>query len=277
MSFYHIKIDYFDSKLKVNQTIYSYDIKDREFVEKKVRAYLGKKQFIIEGTIIDSSDVRGFKVYNSEYDINKCIVIGDEKLRFATLWYTKVSIFEREDLLKDITREIFEKESSELEKAESTSEKSASSSLNSSKKIFIVHGHNSAIRTEVELMVKNLGYTPIVLFKQPDGGATIIEKLEREVEDIAFSIILYTACDKGCAKESQDLRPRARQNVVFEHGMMCGILGRKRVVALLEKGLEIPGDLSGIIYKEIDPYGKWKQDIVGEMRYAGLNVDANLL
>ena len=114
-----------------------------------------------------------------------------------------------------------------------------------------------------------------MLFKEADKGQTIIEKLESKSSDVAFCLVLYTACDKGCAKDEDDLKPRARQNVVFEHGMMCAKLGRNRVVALLEDGVEMPGDLSGVIYKRIDPYGHWKYDVGKEMREAGLNVDLN--
>ena len=43
-------------------------------------------------------------------------------------------------------------------------------------KVFIVHGHDTVIRAKVELLIKDLGYEPIVLFKQASGGKTIIEK-----------------------------------------------------------------------------------------------------
>ena len=145
------------------------------------------------------------------------------------------------------------------------------------KKIFIVHGHDSALRTEVELFIRQLGYDPIVLFKQPNKGSTIIEKIEREAKDVAYSIILYTACDLGKAKDAEKLSPRARQNVVFEHGYMCARLGRDRVCALLEPGVEMPGDLSGVVYIECDKVGAWKLSVIKEMKAVGMEVDANRL
>lgn len=147
--------------------------------------------------------------------------------------------------------------------------------INDSKKVFIVHGHDSNIRTETELLIKNLGYDPIVLFKQANCGDTIIEKLEREINDVAFAIVLYTPCDKGCEASETDMKPRARQNVVFEHGLMCGILGRNRVVALRYNDVEIPGDLTGIIYIPYDEPGLWKFQIAKEMKATGLTVDFN--
>lgn len=144
-------------------------------------------------------------------------------------------------------------------------------------RIFIVHGHDEAKRLEVELLIKGLGYEPVVLFKQPNQGATIIEKLEKETNDVAFAIVLYTKCDEGKAIGENEYKPRARQNVVFEHGMVCGVLGRKRVVALREEGVEWPGDLTGIVYIDIDSGGAWKLLLAKEMKAAGLEIDMNKL
>lgn len=149
-----------------------------------------------------------------------------------------------------------------------------------SKRVFIVHGHDSAIRTQVELLVKNLGYEPVVLFKQPNQGNTIIEKIEKEADDVAFSIVLYTSCDLGNSKEDAEknkLNPRARQNVVFEHGYMCSALGRRNVCALVESGVETPGDISGIVYIPYDLNGAWQLSIAKEMKSAGMAVDLNRL
>lgn len=144
-------------------------------------------------------------------------------------------------------------------------------------KVFIVHGHDSNTRNEAELLMKQLGLDPVVLFKKVNEGDTIIEKLLRESKDAAFAIVLYTKCDEGKAVEEADLKPRARQNVVFEHGLMCGLLGRKRVVALVEEGVEIPGDLSGVVYIPLDAAKRWQLDVAREMKASGMQVDLNKL
>lgn len=144
-----------------------------------------------------------------------------------------------------------------------------------SKKVFIVHGHDVAIRAEVELFVKKLGYEPIVLFKQASGGKTIIEKLEEETGSVSFAIVLYTACDFGRDKNDSKEQPRARQNVVFEHGYLSAKLGRDHVCALVEPGIEVPGDLAGVVYISIS--SSWEYMIAKEMKQAGLEIDMNLL
>ena len=125
--------------------------------------------------------------------------------------------------------------------------------------------------------MKQLGFDPVVLFKAPNMGDTIIEKLFRESREAAFAIVLYTKCDEGKAVEETDLKPRARQNVVFEHGLMCGMLGRKNVVALVEEGVEVPGDLSGVVYITLDSARRWQFDVAREMKASGLVVDLNKL
>lgn len=144
-----------------------------------------------------------------------------------------------------------------------------------SKKVFIVHGHDVANRAEVELFVKKLGYEPIVLFKQASGGKTIIEKLEEETDSVCFAIILYTACDFGRDKLDGKEQPRARQNVVFEHGYLSAKLGCDHVCALVEPGIEVPSDLAGVVYIPLS--GPWDYQIAKEMKQAGLEIDLNLL
>lgn len=145
----------------------------------------------------------------------------------------------------------------------------------STKKVFIVHGHDVAKRNEVELFVKTLGYRPIILCKEPSKGQTIIEKIENNAEGACYAIVIYSACDMGRDKNTTEDRPRARQNVVFEHGYLNGKLGRKSVSALLEKDVEKPGDIDGVVYIPFDESGMWKIQIVKEMKAVGLDVDAN--
>jgi len=144
-----------------------------------------------------------------------------------------------------------------------------------SNRVFIVHGHDPAVRAEVELLVKKLGYNPVVLFKEASGGKTIIEKLEEETNSVVFAVILYSACDFGRDKLDGKEQPRARQNVVFEHGFLCAKLGRDHVCALVEPGIEVPGDLSGVVYVPLS--GPWEYMLAKEMKSAGLNIDMNML
>lgn len=116
------------------------------------------------------------------------------------------------------------------------------------KKVFIVHGHDEQLKNEVFIFLTQEGYEPIVLHHQSNNGDTIIEKLERYIDSVSFAVVLYTPCDMGKSKSSSEFNYRARQNVVFEHGYLISKLTRKRVVAIKADEVEVPGDLSGLVY-----------------------------
>jgi predicted nucleotide-binding protein len=121
-------------------------------------------------------------------------------------------------------------------------------------KVFIVHGHDSVAREQLELVVHKLGLDPYVLQNTGGGGLTIIEALESEIGTRAgaakFGIVLLTPDDVGYAKAAgeKEAQPRARQNVVLEMGMLVSALGRKNVAILKKQHLEIPSDAQGILY-----------------------------
>ncbi len=118
----------------------------------------------------------------------------------------------------------------------------------------------------------------VILHEQPDVGYTIIEKIERYT-DVSFAVVLYTECDLGRDKnESPNTEKfRARQNVVFEHGYLLGKLGRSHVCALVKGNVETPGDISGVVYSQMDAGGAWKMQLGKNMKAAGLDVDLNKL
>ena len=135
---------------------------------------------------------------------------------------------------------------------------------NPGKKVFIVHGHDELTLLKVKDFITSIGLEPVILKEKASYGLPIILKLEKYT-DVIFAIILYTACDKGRAKDAIELKSRARQNVVLEHGLLYGKLGRERVVALLEKGVEQPSDLDGVVYIPLDEFEGWQTRLVREM------------
>lgn len=150
---------------------------------------------------------------------------------------------------------------------------------NTANKVFIVHGHDDEAKTLVARTIEQLGLEAIILHEQPDEGKTIIEKLESYSSEAGYAIVLYTECDIGRAKGNAETenRFRARQNVVFEHGLFIGNLGRKNVCALVKGDIEKPGDIDGIIYIPLDPAGAWKIQLCSNMKAAGLDIDLNKL
>lgn len=146
-----------------------------------------------------------------------------------------------------------------------------------SNKVFIVHGHDEAALQGLARFLEKLGLEAIVLKEQPNQGRTIIEKFEAFAAEVGFAVVLLTPDDMGAAVASAEQASRARQNVIFELGFFAGKLGRGRVCLLQRGRIEIPSDLSGVIYTELDGAEGWKAKLVAEMKAAKLDFDANRL
>jgi len=147
--------------------------------------------------------------------------------------------------------------------------------------VFIVHGHDGELKNELARLLEKLEFVPIILHEQADKGQTIIQKLQYESSRVGFAFILHTPDDEGRkVGASSELNPRSRQNVVFEHGMFVGRFTHGRVCAIVRHGVEIPSDLSGVVYKTIPVGGSIQSiayDVVKELRAAGYVIDANKL
>lgn len=142
-----------------------------------------------------------------------------------------------------------------------------------SNRVFVVHGHNEAVREITARLLEKLGLEPVILHEQPNRGRTIIEKFI-DYADVAFAIVLLTSDDVG-GKSAEILQPRARQNVLLELGFFLGRIGRDRVAALYEEGVEVPSDYDGVLFVPLDSAGGWRFLLARELKAAGLAVDFN--
>lgn len=126
------------------------------------------------------------------------------------------------------------------------------SSLPAGKRIFIVHGHDTGARDQLELALRRLEVEPFILMNSSGGGKTLIEALEGHIGrdySSAFGIVLMTPDDMGYAMQDGEskIEPRARQNVILETGMLLSSLTRKRMTLIVKGHIELPSDLQGII------------------------------
>jgi predicted nucleotide-binding protein len=145
-----------------------------------------------------------------------------------------------------------------------------------SNRVFIVHGHHEGARESVARLMEKLTLDPIILHEQANRGKTIIEKFI-DYSDVGFAVVLLTADDCGgkVGSDVDSYRSRARQNVILELGFFLGRIGRERVCALYEEGVEIPSDYDGVLFIPLDKSGGWRLLLGRELRAAGLDVDLN--
>jgi predicted nucleotide-binding protein len=154
--------------------------------------------------------------------------------------------------------------------------KAAEPARDTANAIFIVYGHDTQTRDDLELLLRRMALNPVILSNLPAEGDTIIEKLESYIGQggkAAYAFALVTPDDEGHKAGEPGLKKyRARQNVVLELGMVLAKLGRKRVAILRKKIVQQPSDIDGLLYipfeEKIDEI---KLNIFKELQAAGFS------
>ena len=153
------------------------------------------------------------------------------------------------------------------------------------KDIFIVHGRDHEPMKELKEMLKGFRLNPVVLHEQPSGSRTIVEKLEK-YSKVSFAFVILTPDDVGGSKEKMngitkkvglrtidELRERARQNVILEFGYFIGLLGRDHVCCLYKGVVELPSDMHGIVYVPFkESISEVRRKIIEELREVGYKI-----
>lgn len=84
-------------------------------------------------------------------------------------------------------------------------------------------------------------------------GAVVLEKLIRLLDESDYGLFVFTADDVAKVRDGE--HPIVRDNVLFEHGLFMGRLGRERSLIVMPRGAgpRLPVDLAGITYAEYEP------------------------
>lgn len=276
MKYYHIIVEKNDSKSKTknnSKTLYQYNIENEQYIiDRIVMPYVNNQEFSVDGYLVSKEIITRFKIVSTTEKLN---VLADRKNDYYSSqgyasWFTEKEVVNDDKLTVNETFYFLDK----IDKVEKT-ENNYKQNFNS-KNVFIVHGRDTSKVAELSNFLRKIGLNPIVLFEQPSGGKTIIEKIEEYTGDVTYAICLYTPCDEGHLKDKpQEKRFRARQNVVFEHGYLMAKIGRNRVCALVDNDVETPSDISGILYIPFDNNQKWEFDLAKEMKSAKVDFDFN--
>lgn len=261
------KLTSFKERL-VGEVAVAYDTRGREFGANRFSSWRRKlTQFLDEALPGESS--RFNTAISSYMFVGR---YGETDLDSFFRQYGEKSISYIDSLIIDVENEEYEYNSVELATPEDVTP-----SVGPKSKVFIVHGHDGEVKERTARFIEKLGFEPIILHEKSNQGMTIIEKINKYADEVDFGIVLYTPDDLGNVKseaEQGQLKGRARQNVVFEHGLLIGKLGRNNVTPLVLDNVEIPNDLSGIVYINDSD---WQIDIAKEMKSAGYEIDFNKL
>lgn len=249
-----------------------------EIEEDIVIPYLKKEQFQFDGYFLNSKDIARVIVKQTERTTKEHSKYENDHMSpNVIMWISPEDIVSYDKYTKDITKQVFASAKEKIEKGNTSSKPAKANQTPDMTKIFIVHGQDDLAKTELARFIEKLGFKAIILHEQVSSGKTIIEKIE-EFSNVGFGVVLYTPCDLGAKKgEENNLQARARQNVVFEHGYLISKLSRRNVCALVKGKVEIPNDISGVVYVPMDDHKAWNIALAKEMRNSGYNVDMNLI
>jgi predicted nucleotide-binding protein len=141
------------------------------------------------------------------------------------------------------------------------------------KKIFVVYGRDSNIITELKAVLSVMDLELVLISEVNTFCETIIEKLERTINECNYGIILATPDDVGYLNGyPQNMKMRMRQNVVFEIGMLFANLGRRKTMLIMRNAdqIEIPSDIEGINRTEFKEHiSEISERIIQELESVG--------
>ena len=275
MTYYHVLVE----GNNPSEEYYELDKTDLSKIKEEiVIPYIKGEQFMFDGYFLDKSKVKRIIIAESNCLSKDYVTREQAKLPPDVYISILPEYIVESDYTTKITSNIFKECQSLLKEATTKSE---APTLEKSKapmdksKVFIVHGHDNAAKEAVARFIEKIGLEAIILHEQASSGNTIIEKIEAN-SNVGFAIVLYTPCDVGASQEEKDqLKPRARQNVVFEHGYLIGKIGRKNVCHLFKSGVETPSDIEGLVYAPMDAGDGWKYKVAKEMKACGYDIDLN--
>jgi predicted nucleotide-binding protein len=277
--FYHVRIT---QKSNKSHDETKADLTEEQLLERFLLPYEQGDPIIINGKTIPMEDLERIRISRSDKETKYIIQQIEAEDRNSPAVFIGGPSYEwrAADRAEDITDTYISgppgyKRGST--KAEKTERNSSMDGHASSSRVFVVHGHDHALKSDLEVFLRNIGLEPIVLHRQPDEGLTVIEKFERYA-DVGFAIILLTPDDVSFSidqaqlpEDQRAIEYRARQNVIFEFGYFVGKIGRGRVCCIYREGVSLPSDLAGLLYKKVtSSIEEIGYSLIKELQQAGL-------
>lgn len=272
MPYYHIFVNYTDKRGN-EHSLCTYDQTARKVRKHYAHPVMKRIPFFCLGYEIQPSALNRFLIFKSE-----------KRYRELILPNGKPAIGQNHDYVIDCFHNLkvkgvvscIQNFITPLEKEREKPIETPAKPLERKKEVFIIHGRDEtqALRLQ-KYLDRNLKIKAKMFedFKEESGSNTIIEQLEYIKNNVGYAFVIVTPDDLGCLREDIDkcrttmlvgtrnitvksvcdildnLHTRARQNVVFEHGLFIATLGRDRVCCLLQEDTkEKPSDIDGILY-----------------------------
>lgn len=258
---------------------YKTDLTKEQLISRFVEPYEQGLPIVINGKTVQPNDLERITISKSEKIIESFIpqIKAEDQASSVTFIGGPPYTYQAIGRATDVTDDFIEGAIGYKKALVETKSHSQKGNEGEPNRVFIVHGHDESAQNKAARFVEKFGFEAVILHEKASSGRTIIEKIEH-YSDVGFAIVLYTPDDVGNVKsEPENLNVRARQNVVFEHGYLIGKLGRQNVSALVDGKLELPNDISGVVYISLDEGSAWQLQLAKEMKQSGYKIDMNKL
>jgi predicted nucleotide-binding protein len=135
-------------------------------------------------------------------------------------------------------------------------------------KAFIAHGGKSAALDKLHSFLEAIGVEPLVVEIQPSEGRSTETQVDENMKQADCAIILATY---GHIEDVKTGKKHPRLNVVDELGR-CRRVFPHRTILLLQKGVDLPSNVSGIVYEHFTNQNMDKAliKVAKELRALGL-------
>ena len=132
---------------------------------------------------------------------------------------------------------------------------------------------------QIARIVEENGHTPICWNRTPsvfEPGMFTLEALEElsEREKIEASIFLFSHDDTVWYRGEEAGKPR--DNVIFEHGLFLGKLGRNKSIILKCDKVDLPSDLLGVTYINYSEGARFRGEIELNQWLKGITEDSRI-
>jgi len=110
-------------------------------------------------------------------------------------------------------------------------------------------GGNNGLLEKVAVIVEQCGITPVRWNQTPSvfkAGNYTLENLEDLTVSVDAAIFICSSDDQTWYRGKKVGKPR--DNVIFEHGLFSGKLGRKKSIIVKYGNVKLPNDLDGVTF-----------------------------
>lgn len=133
----HVRLDYFDEKLKGNQTLFEFNFeKEDDVIRKVILPFINGKNFIFKGVLLNVNEVRQIQIFCTDNNIQSTVDIANANIPNGIIMaYSDEDVLSNEKYCKDVTRQLMEEANASAQPAE----KSLDEQTRKSPMVFISH------------------------------------------------------------------------------------------------------------------------------------------